>query len=227
MTEIREKLFALRDPAYRDFTAPLLPGIDRERIIGVRVPAIRALARELRDADGAEAFLEELPHRFHEENLLHAALLCVERDPARCLSGVERFLPFVDNWAVCDGLNPKCFRRCRAALAERVPAWLASGHPYTVRFGIGVLMNHFLDGDYRPEYSDTVASLRSEEYYVNMMIAWYMATALAKQYDAVLPVLEERRLDRRTHNKAIQKAVESRRIPEERKRYLRSLRRKE
>lgn len=224
MTEIQERLFALQDPGYRAFTAPLLPGVPLESIIGVRTPAVRKLAKELKKEGKAEAFLEELPHRYFEENGLHAALLCEERDFARCLEQVERFLPWVDNWATCDGLSPGCFKKNRAALMERVPAWLGSSRTYTIRFGIGVLMNQFLDEDFRPDYLDRVARLRSEEYYVNMMIAWYFATALAKQYEAALPYLENRRLDRWTHNKSIQKAVESYRVTEERKAYLRTLR---
>lgn len=224
MTEIQERLFALQDPGYRAFTAPLLPGVPLESIIGVRTPAVRKLAKELKKEGKAEAFLEELPHRYFEENGLHAALLCEERDFARCLEQVERFLPWVDNWATCDGLSPGCFQKNRAALLERVPAWLGSSRTYTIRFGIGVLMNQFLDEDFRPDYLDWVAEIRSEEYYVNMMIAWYFATALAKQYEAALPYLENRRLDRWTHNKSIQKAVESYRVTEERKAYLRTLR---
>ena len=224
MTEIQERLFALRDPAYRDFTAPLLPTVDKETIIGVRTPAVRKLAWELRKEGKAENFLLELPHAWYEENGLHAAILCEEKDFDRCLEQVELFLPWIDNWATCDGLNPNCFKEHHAELIGRVPIWLSSEHCYTIRFGIGVLMNHFLEEDFRPEYLDWVTALRSEEYYVNMMIAWYVATALAKQYEAALPYLENRRLDRWTHNKSIQKALESYRVPEEHKAYLRTLR---
>ena len=224
MTEFQERLFALQDLGYRDFTAPLIPGVEPERIIGVRTPAVRKLAAELIREGKAEAFLEELPHRYLEENGLHAALLCRQKDFSRCLEQVECFLPFVDNWATCDSLNPDCFKKHPAELLERVPTWLASDRTYTIRFGIGVLMNHFLDENFRPEYLNLVADLRSEEYYVNMMIAWYYATALAKQYEAALPYIENRRLARWTHNKSIQKAIESYRVPEERKAYLRSLR---
>lgn len=226
MNEIQERLFALREEGYRDFTAPLLPTVDRETILGVRTPAVRRLARELRQEGKSEAFLRELPHRYYEENGLHAAILCLERDMERCLEETERFLPFIDNWATCDGLRPDVFKKHRAALLERIPAWLASDRPYTVRFGVGMLMTHFLDEDFRPEQMEAVAELRSEEYYVNMMIAWYFATALAGQYETAVGYLERRRLDRWTHNKAIQKAVESFRVPEERKRYLKTLRRK-
>ena len=224
MTEIQERLFALQDPAYRDFTAPLLPNLPRETIIGVRTPALRRLAKELKQEGKAGEFLRLLPHAYFEENGLHAALLCLEKDFERCLEELERFLPFIDNWATCDGLNPDCFKKHHGELIKRVPAWLASTHTYTIRFGVGVLMNHFLDGDFRPEYLDWVAAIRSEEYYVNMMRAWYFATALAKQYEAAYPFLLQRRLDRWTHNKAIQKAVESYRITPEQKADLKLLR---
>ncbi len=226
MTVIQERLFALQDLDYRTFLAPLVPGVEPARIIGVRTPAVRKLAREIRKEGAAEAFLSELPHPYLEENGLHAALLCDEKDFTRCLEQVERFLPFIDNWATCDGLNPACFKKHRAELLERVPVWLHSERTYTIRFGIGVLMHHFLDGDFCPACLEWVAALRSEEYYVNMMIAWYFATALAKQYEAALPYIENRRLDRWTHNKSIQKAIESYRVPEARKACLRTLRRK-
>ena len=224
MTEIQERLFRLQDPGYREFTAPLLPGVKPDTIIGVRLPAVHALAKELVKEGKAQAFLQELPHRFFEENGLHASILCLEKDVSVCLDEVERFLPFVDNWSVCDGLKPTVLKKHRPELLERIPVWLASERPYTVRFGISMLMSHFLDGDFQPAYLDWVSALRSEEYYVNMMIAWYFATALAKQYEAAVPYIEGRRLARWTHNKSIQKAIESFRVPEERKAYLKSLR---
>ena len=226
MTDIQETLKSLSEPAYRDFMAPLLPNLPRERILGVRTPALRGYARELYRRGEYELFLRELPHAYYEENNLHAFLIAEMRDFDRCLAELERFLPCIDNWATCDCLRPKVFGKNRARLLERIPAWLASGETYTVRFGIGMLMAHFLDGDFRPEYLSWVSSLRSEEYYVNMMIAWYFATALAKQYEATLPYLENRRLDRWTHNKTIQKAVESYRVSEERKTELKSLKQK-
>ena len=226
MTEIQEKLISLADPAYRDFTLPLLPGLAPERMIGVRMPAMRALAKELYRAGAYEDFFAALPHDYHEENCLHAFLIGEIRDAERCLDEIERFLPYVDNWAVCDTIRPKTFRKNRAALLERIPVWLASGENYTIRFGIGMLMCHFLDDAFRPEYLDWAADVRSGEYYVNMMIAWYFATALAKQYESALPYLGNRRLDRWTHNKTIQKAVESYRVSEERKAYLKTLKQK-
>ena len=223
MTDIQNRLFSLSDPAYRDFTLPLLPGLAPERMIGMRMPAMRALAKELYRAGAYEDFLAALPHDYHEENCLHAFLVGEIKDAERCLDEIGRFLPFVDNWAVCDTIRPKCFRKSRAALLARIPAWLASGETYTVRFGVGMLMCHFLDEDFRPEYLEWAAALRSGEYYVNMMIAWYFATALAKQYDAALPYLEQGRLERWTHNKTIQKAVESYRVSDEHKAALRLL----
>ena len=196
-----------------------------ESIIGVRTPAVRKLAKELKKEGKAEAFLAELPHRYFEENGLHAALLCEERDFARCLEQVERFLPWVDNWATCDSMSPPVFRKHREELLPPVRRWLASGQTYTIRYGIKLLMDHFLDGDFRPEYLQMVSVIESEEYYVNIMRAWYFATALAKQWESSLPYLQEGRLDAWTHNRTIQKAVESYRISPEQKQLLRGLRR--
>ena len=224
MTEIQEKLIALAEPGYRDFMAPLLPNLPRERILGVRTPALRSYAKELNRAGEYEPFLRELPHAYYEEENLHGFLIAEMRDFDRCLAELERFLPYLDNWATCDCLRPKVFGKNKARLIERIPNWLASGETYTVRFGIGMLMCLFLDGDFRPEYLDWAADVRSGEYYINMMIAWYFATALAKQYEAALPYLENHRLDRWTHNKTIRKAVESYRITDEQKTYLKSLR---
>ena len=226
MTEIREKLFALQDAGYRDFNAKLLPTVDKERIIGVRTPALRKLARELLKSTDITVFMAELPHAYFEEDGLHAAFIEAIKDFEPCLIQVERFLPYIDNWATCDCLNPPVFRKHRAALLPHIRRWLDSGETYTVRFGVSMLMSHFLDEDFDTAYLEWVAKLRSEEYYVNMMIAWYFATALAKQYEAALPYIEQRRLDRWTHNKTIQKAVESYRIGGERKEYLKTLRRK-
>ncbi len=226
MTEIQERLFALQDPGYRAFTAPLIPGVDKDRIIGVRTPAVRNLAKELCREGKAEKFLRELPHTYFEENGLHASILCRVRDFDYCLDEVERFLPYVDNWATCDGLSPEVFRKHRDCLLERIPVWLSSPHCYTVRFAIGMLMAHFLDEAFEPRFLDWVSAVQSEEYYINMMIAWYFATALAKQYEAALPYLEDRKLGRWTHNKTIQKAIESFRVPEKHKSYLRKLKRK-
>lgn len=224
--EIQERLFALQDLAYKDFQSKLIPNIPPERIIGVRTPALRALAGEMRRRDGVDSFLCALPHHYFEENQLHAFLLSLGRDYDRTVERLDVFLPCVDNWATCDQMSPKVFRRHRAALPAEIDRWLASRHPYTVRFGIGMLMRHYLDEDFREEYLSRVAALRSGEYYVNMMIAWYFATALAKRYDETLPYIEQRRLEPWTHNKAIQKALESDRIPDTAKQYLRALKQK-
>ena len=220
---IRETLFSLQDRDFGAFQAKLIPNIDPERMIGVRTPALRALAKRLRGSGEAEAFLKELPHQYFEENNLHAFLLGEIKDFEICVQAVEDFLPWVDNWATCDQMSPRVFSKNKQALLPYIRCWLDSDRVYTRRFGIGMLMSHFLDGDFREEYLAWVSDIRSEEYYVNMMIAWYFATALAKQYDAALPYIQNRRLDPWTHNKTIQKAVESSRISDERKTYLKSL----
>jgi len=223
--EIERALFALQDEKYRDFQAKLLPTVDPERIIGVRTPALRDYAGEIAKRPEVGDFLAALPHPYFDENQLHAFVISLERDYGRCVAEVNAFLPFVDNWATCDQLSPKVFKKHKPALLGEVRRWMATEEPYTVRFGIGMLMEHFLDADFDPAYPAWVAALRSGEYYVNMMIAWYFATALAKQYEAVLPYIEGQKLDAWAHNKAIQKAIESYRVPQERKDYLRTLKR--
>ena len=223
--EIERALFALQDAPYRDFQAGLLPTVDPKTIIGVRTPALRSYAKELAKHPEIGDFIAALPHPYFDENQLHAFIISLEKDYAKCAEEVNAFLPFVDNWATCDQLSPKVFKKHRAELLGEIKAWLASARTYTVRFGVGMLMEHFLDADFDPVYPEWVAALRSDEYYINMMIAWYFATALAKQYDAALPFIEGNRLDVWTHNKAIQKALESYRVPPERKDYLRSLKR--
>ena len=224
LTSVQEALFKQQDIPYRDLQTKLIPTVSPDVLIGVRTPVLRSYAKQLIRKGSADRFLEELPHSFFDENQLHAFILSEERDFARCLDGVNRFLPFIDNWATCDQLSPKCFKKHRSELTDPIRGWIAGGETYTIRFGIGMLMAHFLDEEFDPACPELVASVRSEEYYVNMMIAWYFATALAKQYDAVIPWLESRRMDRWTHNKAIQKAIESDRLPEDRKEYLRGLR---
>lgn len=223
MTEIQQRLFALQDAGYRDFHAALMPTVDKALVIGVRMPALRALAKELKGTELAADFMAALPHKYYEENNLHAALIGHIRDFQPCLTALERFLPYVDNWATCDMMNPRALAKDKAALLERIRLWLQSGHTYTVRFGMEMLMNHFLEEDFREEYLALVASVRSEEYYVRMMQAWYFATALAKQYEAAVTYLEQRRLGAWVHNKTIQKARESYRISDEQKEYLKSL----
>ena len=226
MTPLQEKLFALRDVGYRDFSSKLIPSVPPERVIGVRTPALRAFAKDFAKTPEAADFLRALPHFYLEENNLHAFLIERIRDYDACVAALDAFLPYVDNWATCDLMSPKALGRDRARLIGDVRRWMASGQLYTVRFGIGMLMAHFLDGDFRPETLDAVAAIKTEEYYLRMMQAWYFATALAKQYEAALPVLEAGRLEPWTHNKAIQKACESRRISAERKTYLKTLKKK-
>lgn len=224
MDVIQEKLFALQDLNYRQFQAKLMPTVDPEQIIGVRMPALRKLAKELKGTAEAEAFLAALPHRYYDENNLHGLLLCARSSYEETVAGLEDFLPHVDNWATCDLLSPRAFRSHPPQLPEQIRRWLGSGDTYTVRFGLDMLMSFYLDECFRPEYLDWAAEVKSEEYYVRMMVAWYFATALAKQYDAALPYLTSRRLEQWTHNKTIQKAVESYRITPEQKDALRALR---
>ena len=231
MTELQKRLFALQDTGYRDFQMKLIPTVPADRAIGVRTPELRKLAKDLRkqEPDLAEAFLGDLPHDYFDENQFHAFLISLEKDYGTCIAQVDTFLPYVDNWATCDQLSPKVFGKHKDELLPEIERWMASDHAYTVRFGMGMLMQWFLDEDFRPEYPERVAAVRFQngdevdEYYVNMMRAWYFATALAKQYDAVLPLIEARTLDPWTHNKAIRKAVESYRITDEQKAYLKTL----
>ena len=221
--KIQEKLLALQDEKYRDFHSKLIPTIPPETIIGIRMPVMRKLVKEYaKDPESAE-FLKQLPHTYYDENLLHALLVAEIKDYDTCVKEVERFLPYVDNWAVCDVFSPKVFRKNRDKLIGKVREWSASERPYTCRFGMEMLMTHFLDEDFRPEFLEIPAAVHSEEYYVNMMIAWFYATALAKQWDATIGYVEKHRLDPWTHNKTIQKARESYRITPEQKEYLKTL----
>ena len=224
MESITESLFGLRDAEYAKFQAKLTPSVKPELFIGVRVPEVRKLAKHLKNTPDAEAFLRELPHRYYDENMLHGLLVSEIKDFDLAIEETDRFLPYIDNWAVCDIMSPKVFKRHRAELIDSIRKWTGSDETYTVRFGIEMLMSHYLDEDFKPEYLDIPASVRSGEYYVNMMIAWFFATALAKQWDSTVPYLENRRLDKWTHNKTITKALESYRITDERKAYLITLR---
>ena len=222
--EIREELFKLQDEKYRDFQAKLIPTVSPDTVIGVRTPELRKYAKQLVKREEIQEFLDEIPHRYFDENQLHAFIISEIKDYERCIVEVNRFLQIVDNWATCDQLSPVIFKKNREKLLAEIKVWMNSDATYTIRFGIGMLMQHYLDEDFKPEYPEMVSKIRSEEYYVNMMIAWYFATALAKQYDEVLPYITERRLDAWTHNKAIQKAVESYRISPSQKEFLKSLR---
>ncbi len=221
--EIVAELFRLQDKKYAEMQVKLLPTVKPDRIIGVRTPELRAFAKKLRFDEDIDAFLTDLPHRYFDEEQLHAFVISLEKDFDKCAMEVETFLPYVDNWATCDQLSPKAFKKEPEKLLPYIRTWIKTDQPYTVRFAIGMLMQHFLDERFSPAYADLVASVRSEEYYVNMMIAWYFATALAKQYDTILPYLKEKKLDEWTHNKTIQKSIESYRITQEQKVYLRSL----
>lgn len=220
---VQTRLLALQDLKYREFQIKLMPTVDPAAVIGVRTPALRSFAKAFAKTPEAAAFLRQLPHTYYEENNLHGLLIGAMKDYGQTVAALDAFLPYVDNWATCDLLSPQAFKKHPPELPGEIRRWMAGRHPYTVRFGMEALMSFYLDDHFRPEYLDWVAEVRSEEYYVNTMIAWYFATALAKQYDAAVPYLQERRLAPWTHNKAIQKAIESYRVTGEQKAYLRSL----
>ena len=223
MTDIQARLFSIQDKVYQAFSAKLNPTVDPDTIIGIRIPALRALAKELKGSDEAQKFLSVLPHEYFEEYLLHAFLIGYEKDFDKGLLATERLLPYLNSWALTDSFRIKAFDKAPEKLLPHIEKWLKDDHPYTVRFGILCLMNYFLNDRFATRYPDMVAAVHSEEYYVRMMQAWYFATALAKPYDAVLPYLTGRRLEPWVHNKTIQKAVESYRITAEQKAYLRTL----
>ncbi len=223
MQEIQAWLFAHQDPAYKSFGAGLIPELAHEKMIGVRTPALRSYAKQLIQSGQAEQFIQELPHTYFEENQLHAFILCEMRDYAALLRETERFLPWIDNWATCDQFRPKIFRKHTETLRASIAKWLQDDHPYTVRFALGMLNSYYLDEHFDRQYLEQAAAVRSDAYYVNMMLAWLFATALTKQYDETLPYFTEGRLDRWVHNKAIQKARESRRVPDDIKEYLKTL----
>ncbi|MCR5792636.1 MAG: DNA alkylation repair protein [Lachnospiraceae bacterium] len=221
--EIRKELFRLQDNKYRDFQSKLLPTVNPDTVIGVRTPQLRKYAKTLIKREDVEEYLQQLPHKYFDENQLHAFIISERKDYEQCLKEVQDFLPYVDNWATCDQMSPKIFKKHRIELLPHIENWIQSKETYTVRFGIGMLMQHFLEETFDVRYPEQVAGIRSDEYYINMMIAWYFATALAKQYEAVVPYIENRRLDDWTHNKAIQKSIESYRITAEQKAYLKTL----
>ena len=220
---IRNRLTAMSDTKFREFQKSLIPTVSGGSILGVRTPELRGYARELYGSGEYVKFIHDLPHRYFEENQLHAFIISLMKDYGPCISELEKFLPFVDNWATCDQLSPKVFKKHRAELLDHIKVWIASGKTYIVRFGIGMLMEHYLDEAFDPSYPELVARIKSEEYYVNMMRAWYFATALAKQYETAVRYIKEHRLDPWTHNRTIQKAVESFRVNDERKAYLKTL----
>lgn len=221
--EIREKLLNMQDTAYRDFHSRLIPTVDKSRVIGVRTPQLRKFSKELVENFDVSTFLSDLPHYFYEENNLHAFIIESFCDFDTCLDALDVFLPYVDNWATCDGLRTKCFYKNSDKLADKALFWIKDERTYVKRFGIGVLMNHFLDDKFDEGFLKIVSQIESDEYYIKMMVAWYFATALAKQYDCAIKVIEDKTLGRCTHNKTIQKAVESYRITKEQKDYLKTL----
>ncbi|MCR4663869.1 MAG: DNA alkylation repair protein [Paludibacteraceae bacterium] len=218
--DITAQLNAMQDKAYADFQSKLLPTVQRDTVIGGRTPDLRKMAKQICKTHAAQDFLHSLPHRWFDENQLHAFILSEEKDFDTCIAELEQFLPYIDNWATCDQLSPRCFKKHTTELLPLIRKWMRSKHTYTMRFGIGTLMRYFLDEAFRPEYLEWVASIKSDEYYIRMMQAWFFATALAKQWDATFPYVEQHRLEKDTHNKTIRKAVESFRITSEQKELL-------
>ena len=224
LTKLQKQLFELQDLKYRDFHSKLMPETDKETVIGIRTPVLRKFAKEFAGTSEAEAFLRQLPHRYYEENNLHMMLITGLKDYEKCMEEIQRFLPCIDNWATCDYPAPKCFARHKDQVLEEAKRWISSGETYVIRYGIGMLMRLFLDEDFSSEYLEMTAAVQSQEYYVNMMIAWYFATALAKQWDATVPYIEQHKLSDWVHRKTVQKAVESYRITPEQKEYLKGFR---
>ena len=223
---ISEELFKLQDIKYRDFQIKLVPNYSIDIMIGVRTPDLRNYAKKLLKENKYKDFLEELPHKYFDENQLHAFIISEIKDYEKCIIYINKFLPYVDNWATCDQMSPKIFKKNKDKLIIEIMRWIKSKETYTVRFGIGMLMQYYLDDDFNPKYLEKVSKIKSKEYYVNMMIAWYFATALAKQYDDAIKYIEKNILDKWTHNKTIQKALESYRITPSQKEYLKRLKRK-
>ena len=223
-SKLYRKMYELQDLKYRDMQIKIIPTVEPEAVIGVRTPELRAMAKELLKSGEYKDFLEDLPHKYFEENQLHAFIISGIKDLRECMEELEKFLPYVDNWATCDQMSPKIFKKHREVIFAHIKEWIRSDKTYTVRFGVGMLMEHFLDDDYDPKYPEMIAGLRSEEYYVNMMVAWYFATALAKQWEATFPYLKEKRLSEWVHRKTIRKAIESYRITPEQKEFLKKYR---
>ncbi len=223
---IREKLFTFEDPKYRDFQSKLVPNIEKETIIGVRTPDMKKIAKEFAKEESTNDFLKDVPHKYYEENLVHIFILSMIKDFDECVKGLEAFFPYIDCWPVCDQSSPGIFKKNHKKVLPLVKKWIDSDHVYTSRYGMRILMNEFLGDDFKPEYLSWVASKKGDDYYLKMMVAWYFATALAKQYDESVKVIERKELDPWTHNKAIQKACESFRVSDEHKAYLKTLKRK-
>ena len=226
MTKIQEQLFKMQDIKYKEFHGKLIPTITSERIIGVRTPELRKFARDFAKSEEMGTFMRSLPHEYYEENNLHGFLIESIRDFDEVILALDEFLPYVDNWATCDMMSPKILKKNTDRLLDKIKEWICASETYTIRFAIGLLMKYYLDENFKTEYLQMVADIKSEEYYVNMMIAWYFATALAKQYDSTLPYIQEKKLDKWIHNKTIQKAIESYRISKEQKEYLKTFKQK-
>lgn len=222
MVKVRDLLFSYQDKEYGKFTRKLTPGLTEDNMIGVRFPDLKAIYKELDEAEKAE-FMLDLPHKYFEENNLHAIIISHIKDDAECVAKIEEFLPYIDNWATCDTLIPAVFKKRKGLISEKAKEWIKSDKVYTVRTGVGMFMRFFLDADFKPEYNGLIAGIVSDEYYVNMMCAWYFATALAKQYEATIPYLENHTLTPEVHKMTVRKAVESYRVTEERKKYIKSL----
>ena len=226
MDKIIDKLFKSLDKKYRDFQAKLIPTVDADTIIGVRTPDLRNYAKILLKDDTYLSFLEDLPHKYFEENQLHAFIISELKNYDQCITYINKFLPYVDNWATCDQMSPKVFKKHTDQLLNHIMLWIKSKETYTIRFGISMLMRYYLDDSFRAEYLELVSNIKSDDYYVNMMIAWYFATALAKQYNSAIPFIKMQKLDTWTHNRTIQKAVESYRVSDDQKEYLKGLKKK-
>ena len=222
--EIRERLFSLADEKYKAFHSKLMPTVDSDKLIGVRTPALRKFAAEVYKSAEYKEFMSDLPHKYYEEDNLHGFLIEKIKDFDECIVEIEKLLPYIDNWATCDMLRPKALKKEPQKLLKYIHKWIKSDEIYTVRYAIGCLLSYYLDDNFKAEHLSLVADVRSEEYYINMMIAWYFATALAKQYDSTIIYLENRKLPEWVHRKTIQKAIESYRISDETKAYLRTLR---
>lgn len=223
MNKIQNKLFSLKDEKYAQFQAKLTPTVKPELFIGVRIPLLRTYAKEIKGTSIAEDFLNSLPHKYYEENMLHTMLLNEEKDFEKCIEKTEAFFPYIDNWAVCDILSPKVFKKNKAKLEQKAYEWCKAEHTYTCRFGIKSFMSYYLDNDFKKEQMEFISKIKSDEYYINMAIAWYFATALAKQWDSTIKYFEKPCMSKFCHNKSLQKAIESYRITPEQKEYIRTL----
>lgn len=223
MKSVIEQLFELQDLSYKDFHKKLIPNIDEDDIIGVRTPVLRKFAKEFAKSELKDEFLNSLPHKYYDENNLHAFVIEAIKDYDECINKIDKFLPYIDNWATCDSLSPKIFKKHKKEVYDKIKIWLKSDKTYTVRFAIVTLLANYLDDDFEEEMLTLVTDIKSEEYYINMAIAWYVSMALVKQYDSTIKLIQSKKLDKFTHNKSIQKAIESYRVDDDKKKYLRTL----